>query len=196
MTTARPLDLIGLGECLVELLAEQPLGEAPVLKRSYGGDTLNSLIGAVRAGGRAGFITRVGNDPFGPGLLAAWADEGLDLTCAPLVDGENGVYFISLLPGGEREFTYRRAGSAASTIGPDDIRPDYIASAHTLLLSGIMQAISERAQAATRHAAKLAQEAGTRVAFDPNFRPKLWAARGGLDAARAAFQDILPDVDV
>ena len=195
-TGERALDLIGLGECMVELLSAQPLGEAPTLTRSYGGDVLNSLIGAARAGSRCGFVTRVGNDPFGPGLLAAWKGEGLDLSCAPLVDGENGVYFISLLPGGEREFTYRRAGSAASGLSPADVRPEYVASAGTVLLSGITQAISASAQAATLRAAQLAQAAGTRVAFDPNFRPRLWAARGGVAAASAALREVMPYVDV
>ena len=192
----RALDLIGVGECMVELLSAQPLGEAPALTRSYGGDVLNSLIGAARAGSRCGFVTRVGNDPFGPGLLAAWAAEGLDLSCAPLVDGENGVYFISLLPGGEREFTYRRAGSAASGLSPEDVRPEYVASAGTVLLSGITQAISASAQAATLRAAQLAQAAGTRVAFDPNYRPRLWAERGGVEAAGAALREVMPYVDV
>lgn len=190
------LDLIGIGECMVELRSDGPLGEADTLRRSYGGDVLNSLVGAARAGSRCGFITRVGNDPFGPGMRQAWQAEGLDLSHAPLVDGENGVYFISLLPGGEREFTYRRAGSAASTLSPQDIAPDYIASARTLLLSGITQAISGSAQAATLQAAKIAQQRGVVVAYDPNYRPRLWAARGGLDAARAALREVLPYTNI
>ena len=196
MKPVRPLDLIGLGECMVELLSDEPLGHAVFLKRSYGGDILNSLIAAQREGSRTGFITRVGNDPFGSGLRSGWQAEGLDLTCAPLVEGENGIYFISLLPGGEREFTYRRAGSAASELSPGDVSQEYVASARTLLLSGITQAISPGAQQATLHAAQLARDCGTQVAFDPNYRPRLWEPRGGFSAARKAFQEVLPYVDV
>ena len=193
---SKPLDLIGIGECMVELRSDAPLGEADALTRAYGGDVLNSLVAAARAGSRCGFITRVGNDPFGTGLRSGWAAEGLDLTCAPLVNGENGVYFISLLPGGEREFTYRRAGSAASQLSPDDIQPEYIASARTVLLSGITQAISTSAQAATLKAAQVAHERGVTVAYDPNYRPNLWAQRGGLNAARAALREVLPYTDI
>ncbi|MFC3860231.1 sugar kinase [Deinococcus antarcticus] len=192
----RPLDLIGLGECMVELRADGPLREAPTLTRACGGDVLNALVSAARHGSRSGFITRVGNDPFGPGLLAAWQAENLDLTHAPLVEGENGVYFISLLENGEREFTYRRAGSAASQLSPSDIDPAYIASARMLLLSGITQAISASAQAATLRAAQVAQEHSTLVAFDPNYRPKLWAERGGVGAAQQAFREVLPFVNI
>ena len=198
--SARLLDLIALGECMVELRADGPLGEAAQLTRACGGDTLNALVSAARLGSRCGFVSRVGTDPFGPGLRRAWQAEGIDITHAPLVDGENGVYFISLLAGGEREFTYRRAGSAATHLSPADVDATYVAASGTLLLSGITQAISGSAQAATRHAAQLARQVGTRVAFDPNYRPRLWADRAGdgagLDAARAALRELLPWVDL
>lgn len=188
--------LIGLGECMVEFFADEPLGQARTFTRSFGGDVLNALVAAARLGTTAGFITLVGNDPFGPGLLQAWQAEGLDTTRAPLVEGENGVYFISLLENGEREFTYRRQGSAASRLSPEHIQPAYLAGARMLLLSGITQAISPSAQTATLRAAKLARSSGLWVAFDPNYRPRLWALRGGLEAARQAMAELLPFVDL
>lgn len=188
--------LIGLGECMVEFFADEPLGQARTFTRSFGGDVLNALVAAARLGTTAGFITLVGNDPFGPGLLQAWQAEGLDTTRAPLVEGENGVYFISLLENGEREFTYRRQGSAASRLSPEHIQPAHLAGARMLLLSGITQAISPSAQTATLRAAKLAHSSGLWVAFDPNYRPRLWALRGGLEAARQALAELLPFVDL
>ena len=192
----KPFDLIGLGECMVELYADQPLGVTRTLTKSYGGDVLNALVTASRLGSRTGFISRVGDDPFGQGLLEAWQSEGVDVSQAPLVEGENGVYFISLLEGGEREFTYRRAGSAASQIRPQDLSPDYLASGKLLLVSGISQAISASAQATVLEAARIAKAGGARVAYDPNYRPRLWAARGGLEAAQGALEEILPLADV
>lgn len=189
-------DLVGLGECMVEFWADEPLGSAERLHRAYGGDVLNALVTAARLGSRVGFMTKVGDDPFGPGLLEAWRSEGVDTARAPLVEGENGVYFISLLADGEREFTYRRTGSAASTLEPDDLGASYLASSRTLLVSGITQAISPGAGAATLEAARLAKGRGVRVAYDPNYRPGLWNAQGGLAAARAAFRELVPLVDV
>ncbi|GGS39918.1 sugar kinase [Deinococcus knuensis] len=196
---SRPTDLLGIGECMVEFHAARPLGEAAHLTRAYGGDVLNALISAARLGSRAAFLSRVGNDPFGPPLRRAWAAEGIDVTHAPLVPGENGVYFISLQPGGEREFTYRRAGSAASLLTPDDVTPQAVQGSRAVLLSGITQALSASAQAATLRAARLAREAGTLVAFDPNHRPRLWEARAGHaahQAARDAWTELLPFVDL
>ncbi|RCV49203.1 sugar kinase [Marinitenerispora sediminis] len=189
-------DLVALGECMVELSSVEPLSTAATLTVRYAGDVLNSLTVAARLGARTGFITRVGRDPFAERMRGTWLAEGVDLTHARLVEGVNGVYFISLDENGEREFTYRRAGSAASTLAPEDVDPAYLAGSRALLLSGITQAISASAQRATAHAARVAREAGCLVAYDPNYRPALWAARGGPEAARAAAAEVLPWVDV
>ncbi len=189
-------EIIGLGECMIELYADQPLGIATTLQKSYGGDVLNTLVHASRLGSRTAFISKVGNDPFGLGLLKTWQSEGVNTSQAPLVDGENGVYFISLLENGEREFTYRRANSAASQIMPSDLNAEFIASSRLILLSGITQAISSSAEATTLAAAQIAKKHGVLVAFDPNYRPKLWAARGGVQVAREAALELLPFVDV
>lgn len=188
-------DLLALGECMVEFYAAEPLASAPQLSKAFAGDAANALVMASRLGGRVGFVSRIGNDPFGAGLLEFLRREQVDTTYAPLVEGENGVYFISLLEGGEREFTYRRLGSAASQIQPEDLEEAYIADSKILLLSGITQAISPSAEATTLAAAQIAHKHGIKVAYDPNHRPKLWARRGGLLAAQVALQTLLPLVD-
>lgn len=195
---ARPSgpELIALGECMVELSGEQALGTMPAtLRMSCGGDVLNALVSASRLGTRCGFITRVGEDPFAQGMLALWREEAIDLRHAALVPGRNGVYFIAVREDGERDFTYRRAGSAASALSPADIDPAYLGSARAVLLSGITQAISGSAQAATLKLAQLARERGLLVAYDPNYRASLWHGRGGLPAAQAALSELLPLVD-
>jgi 2-dehydro-3-deoxygluconokinase len=190
---AHRFDLVGIGECMVEFHAAEPLATATQFRKGYGGDVLNALVSAARQGARTAFVTRVGDDPFGPGLRAAWAGEGIDVAHAPLTPGENGVYFISLDARGERSFTYRRAGSAASHLSPTDIDEACIASARCVLLSGITQAISPSARAATLAAAQLARRHGVTVAYDPNYRPRLWA---DLETARAACAEMLPFVDI
>lgn len=189
------LDLLGLGECMVELHADEPLGVARSLQRDFGGDVLNALVAASRLGARTGFVTRVGDDPFGAALLAGWRAEGIDTSQAQLVAGDNGVYFISVDARGEREFSYRRSGSAAAAMDASLVDEAAIAGARWLLVSGITQALSAGAQAATREAVRLARRHGTQVAYDPNYRPRLWQSRGGLAAARQAFAEIAGEVD-
>ncbi|WUR13662.1 sugar kinase [[Empedobacter] haloabium] len=189
---AAAFDLIGIGECMVEFHATAPLAQATQFHKSHGGDVLNALVAAARIGSRTAFVSRVGDDPFGPGLLAAWRAEGIDTSRAPLVPGENGVYFISVDAAGERSFTYRRAGSAASGMTAD-VDETFLASARCLLLSGITQAISPAARAATLAAARTARAHGVTVAYDPNYRPRLWTDAA---AARAACIELLPYVDI
>ena len=116
-------DIISLGECMVELFSEEPIARAGSFRKAVGGDALNTLVAAARLGASTGFVTRVGDDPFAPFLLESWRAEGIDVSHARFVEGFNAVYFISLLPGGEREFTYYRSGSAASTMTPGRPRP-------------------------------------------------------------------------
>lgn len=185
-------DLLALGECMVELFSEEPLAEAPAFVKTFGGDTCNVLVAAARLGTSTGFITRVGEDPFGPFLKQSWQAEGIDVSQARSVDGFNGLYLISLLPGGEREFVYYRQGSAASTLQPTDLDEQFIAAARVLHLSGISQAISPSCRATVLAAAQMARRHGVRLAFDPNLRLRLWP----LAEAQDALAEVLPYVDI
>jgi 2-dehydro-3-deoxygluconokinase len=186
-------DIISLGESMVELFSEEPIARAGSFRKAVGGDTLNTLVAAARLGASTGFVTRVGDDPFAPYLLESWHAEGIDVSHARLVEGFNAVYFISLLPGGEREFTYYRSGSAASTMTPTDIDPAYIGGARVLHVSGISQGISLSCRETVLAAVRLARERGVLVSYDPNLRRKLWPS---VDDARAAMQEVLTFADI
>jgi len=186
------MDIISIGECMIEMFCEGPLSKSDTFTKAFAGDTMNMLVSASRLGAKTGYITHVGDDPFKDFLLNSWASEGIDLTCATPLDRPSGLYFISILPDGDREFTYYRAGSAASCLSPEDIDPAYIGKTRFLYASGISQAISPSSRAAVLKAFQIAKEAGVTVAFDTNLRLKLWP----LEDARAALDEILPYVDI
>ena len=185
-------DILSLGECMVEFFADEPLAESHKLQKAFAGDALNLLAAASRMGSSCGFLSRVGKDPFQPFLLDGWESLGIDTSHVKRVEGRNGIYFISIYGQGEREFTYYRAGSAPSTMTPEDLDPEYIAQARVLHISGIAQAISESARATALAAARMANEARVCVSFDPNLRPALWS----VAEARAAAEELLPFVDI
>lgn len=153
-------DLIALGECMVELFCDGPIAPATTFQKSYGGDTLNTMVAAARVGTATGYVTRVGDDPFAPYFVESWQAEGVDTAHARTMPGFNGLYFISLLEGGEREVTYYRAGRAASTLSPQDVDPAYVGGAQVLHASGIGQAISPTSRAAVLAACRAARDAG------------------------------------
>lgn len=81
------LDLITIGESLIELSSDKSLAYADTLEKYYGGDTLCTAVAASRLGSKAGYITRVGNDPFREFLMDSWQSEGLDISQIKLIDG-------------------------------------------------------------------------------------------------------------
>ena len=184
-------EIVSIGECMVELFSDQPLGEADTFQRSLAGDTLNILVAAARMGSTTGYITRVGKDPFTFYLLNTWRAEGIDVSHVREEEGFNAVHFVALMPDGDREFTYYRKGSAASTMEPSDLDPNYIASAKVLHISGITQAISPSAKATTLRAAEIASDNGVTVSYDPNYRHQLWSR----DEARRGMEELMPYVD-
>ena len=53
------LDIITIGESLIELSSNQSLAYAQTLEKYYGGDTLCTAVAAMRLGSKAGYITRL-----------------------------------------------------------------------------------------------------------------------------------------
>jgi 2-dehydro-3-deoxygluconokinase len=199
-SAAPALDLICLGEAMVEF--NQDRNEPTCYTAGFGGDTSNCAIAAARIGARSGYVTQVGDDVFGAQLLALWRDEGVDSAGVRVVPGaETGVYFVTHIEQGHA-FTYRRAGSAASRMARDDaaFAPflRQVSRARTLHVSGISQAISASARDTVFAAIEIARGAGARVAYDLNFRPKLWsveAARPVIQRTVAVCDLFLPSVD-
>jgi len=189
--------IVAIGEAMVEFNAAR--GEsADVFVRGFGGDTSNMAITAARLGTRAGYVTRVGDDAFGRALLRLWADERVDTRgVATDSDAPTGVYFVTHGPDGH-EFSYLRAGSAASRIEPATLPLEVIRGARVLHVSGISQAISTSACDAVFAAIETARAAGARVSYDPNLRLKLWPlarARAVIRATAAQCDWFLPSLD-
>lgn len=157
-------DLIAIDEGMVEFYAEGHGFSGDLFRRGFAGEVVNTLIHARRLGLNVALISRIGDDAFAPLMRNAWQDEGVDLSHAPVVPGCNGIYFILTDAAGEREFIYRRVGSAASELGSADLDVAFQQSAAIVRLSGITQAISDTAAALTRAASRLP----VLTTYDPN----------------------------
>ena len=183
-------DIVSLGEPLVEF--NQTRGDDPhAWRQGYGGDTSNMAIAAARLGARVAYVTRVGDDAFGRQFRALWSNEGVALEgVATDPSAPTGVYFVTHGPTGHA-FAYLRAGSAASRIAPENLPLDVIRAGASLHVSGISQAISTSACDAVFAAIAAAREAGARVFYDPNLRPRLWPR----DRARATALATMAESD-
>ncbi len=182
-------DLLAIGEALVEL--NQPREGAPFVQ-GFGGDTSNAMIAAARLGADAAYFTAVGADRFGQALTELWLSEGVDASRIA-VNGaaHTGLYFVTHGPQGH-EFSYMRAGSAASRISETDLPDGRIRATKILHVSGISQAISSSAADAVFAAIDIAHEAKRLVSYDPNLRLKLWPLR----RARAVIHEAMRSCDI
>ncbi len=191
------LDIVAIGEAMVEFNQVRRDDPGSWLQ-GFGGDTSNTVIAAARLGARAGYVTRVGDDPFGRRLLDLWNSEDVDTSGVAVDPGApTGVYFVSHGADGH-EFAYLRSGSAASRLAPASLPLDLITSARVLHVSAISQAISASACDACFAAIDAARAAGVRIAYDTNLRLKLWPlarARAIVFATLRSADWALPSLD-
>lgn len=157
----------------------------------YGGDTLNTAIHLARQGHDTAYVTAIGIDPLSEGLTDQWTAEGIDTTLILRHPTRNtGLYAISTDSMGERSFSYWRETSAAremfSLPGITEVL-EAAAAADLLAFSLITLAIlPPAARNELLGLARRVRDRGGQVAFDGNYRPRLWQSPEEAAAARDA----------
>jgi 2-dehydro-3-deoxygluconokinase len=185
------LDIVSLGEPMVEF-NQTGEGAGRLYLQGYGGDTSNLAVAAARQGARVGYVSALGDDPYGRLMRALWDAEGVDHRSVKTdATAYTGIYFVTHGPAGHA-FSFFRSGSAASRLVPADLPRERIAAARVLHLSGITLAISNSACDTAYAAIDAARAAGVAVSFDTNLRLKLWS----LDRARAVMNDVIGRCDI
>ena len=164
-----------------------------------GGAEATVAVGVVRLGFDAGWISLFGKDEIGHHLLNLLRGEGVDTRCVKMIPGRNtSVFLREKLPGGNARHYYYRKDSAFTTISPDMLDEDYIASAKLLHLTGITPALSDSAEATMWRAIEIARAHGVKVVFDPNVRLSIWSrekARASIEKFLAATDIVLPGLE-
>jgi 2-dehydro-3-deoxygluconokinase len=192
-------DLLCMGEPMLEFnqLPPRPDGAVHYLE-GHGGDTSNAAVAAARQGASVGYITAIGTDAPGDSFIAMWAREGVDSSTVIRTDRAlTGVYFVTHDDGGHHFLHYRK-DSPAALYAPADLPRDAIAAAKLLYVSGISQGISASAADAVFAAIDIARAHGVKVAYDTNYRPKLWSparAAAVMHAAIARADYVFPGLE-
>jgi 2-dehydro-3-deoxygluconokinase len=153
----------------------------------HGGDTSNAAIAAARQGARVGYITALGQDMPGDSFMRLWEREGVDTSTVLRTDRyQTGVYFVTHDAAGHH-FLHYRTGSAAAMYAAPDVPQQAIAAARILYVSGISQGISDVACDAVFAAIDVAVRNGVKVAYDTNYRPRLWPPARAAAVMHAAM---------
>jgi 2-dehydro-3-deoxygluconokinase len=144
------------------------------------------------------YVTALGDDSFSDAMCKDWAQERIGLSKVQRLPGRlPGLYCIQTDAHGERRFLYWRNEAAVrdcfTTPAAASILaalPDY----DVLYFSGITLAVlGEQGRARLLSVLVEARARGARVAFDNNYRPRLWDS---VEQARTAYLMCLPQVDL
>jgi len=190
-----------IGECMLELShgAGQHADRVLPMNMNYGGDTLNTAVYLCRNNVPVSYVTGLGDDVMSDWLIDEWRKEGVDCSMViQLTDSVPGMYMINVDETGERSFLYWRANSPASRLFDDPARCSQIShsiSEHShVYLSGISLAIlPERSRERLFGLLTEFRQAGGKLIFDGNYRPKLW---GSVKDAKKAYNQMYAMTDI
>lgn len=193
-----------MGECMVEFGGTS---QPELYKKGFAGDVFNTGIYIKRCIDNkacVNFLSAIGSDDISEQLIKVMKQEKLnDEFLYRSNTHKMGLYLINVDECGERSFTYWRENSAARQLVQFIESEDNLEKFSTLdaiFFSGISIAILS-AEDLTIFWQFLAQlkSMGTKVIFDPNYRPALWqdeeTARKAFNIAFTLSNIVLPGVE-
>lgn len=191
--------VVTFGEAMIRLTppAHERLTRTLSLDLTVGGAELNTAVALRCLDVPSSFVTALPENGLGYLIDRQARANGVDTSGIRWVEegaGRAGLYFLE--EGADPRpsaVTYDRQQTAISRIAPGAFDwPSLLAGAACLHLSGITLALSESCRAESMTAVRAANALGVPVAFDLNYRSKLWSEAD----ARAAFMQIVPMVDI
>jgi fructokinase len=189
-------DVICLGELLIDFVStakDVSLIESPGFLKAPGGAPANVAAGVVKLGGTAGFIGKVGDDPFGHYLKQVLEQLTVDTSCLALDrEARTTLSFVAQRPDGDRECMFYRHPGADMRLAAEDIAEDYIAQG-AVFHYGSISLGSPSSKAATLQAIAYARKHGLLISYDPNLRTDLWP---NPEHAREEINDGFAHADV
>lgn len=174
--TAGAARIACIGEVMVELAPEAP----GLMRLGTAGDTFNTAVYLARllGPGAVSYVTALGDEAQSDRILDAITAEDIATDLVERVPGGlPGLYMIALDASGERSFSYWRSASAARGLfsRPGGLRPQALDCFELVYLSAITLAvIAPEARDRLFDWAQTYRRAGGRIAFDSNYRPRLW----------------------
>ncbi len=171
-------EAITLGELLIDFVSVEKdisLANLPTFSGAAGGAPANVAVGLARLGVSAGFIGKIGHDPFGEFLRRTLDREGVDIELLRVSEGaRTTLAFVASRSDGQKDICFYRNPGADTLLTAEEVSPRYLESGR-LFHFGSVSLSKSPAREATMHAALIARRAGLLVSYDPNWRPSLWS---------------------
>ncbi|RZA01489.1 MAG: sugar kinase [Moraxellaceae bacterium] len=195
--------IAAIGEVMVELspfpIDTHETKNRDILALSFAGDTYNTSVYMARLGLRTDYVTKLGVDTYSQQIMQRMSNENIGtsmIECMP--QRSPGLYIIRNTPDGEREFFYWRKEAPArelfSTPESSELLFQKLKQCDCVYLSGITLAIiGEQSRQHLLHTLQKLRTLGVTIAFDSNYRPRLWAHK---DEAQIAMLQIMQHTDI
>ncbi|MGD2173977.1 MAG: PfkB family carbohydrate kinase [Candidatus Brocadiaceae bacterium] len=182
-------EVVCMGELLVEFVSTADnvsLVDTPGFIKAPGGAPANVAVAVQKLGMDAGFVGKVGDDPFGEFLRRSLQEENVEVTYL-LTDPQarTTAVFVAVWDDGRKDLCFYRNPGADMMLTADEITEDVFDGARCFHY-GSITFIDEPAARAQREALAIARERGLMVSYDPNYRPTLWPDEA---TARRVIQD-------
>lgn len=187
--------ILSIGEVMIEM-TRGPDGR---FRQTCAGDTFNTAVYLARRGLPVAFASALGDDPYSDQIVTLAATEGIDTSLVARVSGRlPGLCLIETNPAGERVPYAWRDGSPAGQLFelPNWGRiAEAMIGARIIYFSGITLSIySNTGLGRFLAVLESAREAGAKIVFDGNYRPRNW--NGDLQRTRKVFVETLKRVDI
>jgi len=176
-------NILLVGEPMGLFIAQEEalLEDVHLFAASVAGAEFNVAVGLSRLGHSVGYMTKLGNDPFGRRIVKAMEQNRIGTSLITYSDNHaTGFMLKSKTNRGDPDIFYYRKNSAASTITTADLEKIDLAHYDGLHITGILPALSASALEATQYLMEKAKAAGITIFFDPNLRPSLWSNRSTM----------------
>jgi 2-dehydro-3-deoxygluconokinase len=195
--------IAAIGEVMVEL-APFPIDTPEangrdLMSLGFAGDTYNTSVYMSRLGLKTDYVTNLGQDSYSQTILQRMAAENIGTGMIECMAGRSpGLYIIRNTPDGEREFFYWRKEAPArelfSTPENSEALFQKLKQCNCVYLSGITLAIiGEQSRQNLLATLTKLRSAGVTIAFDSNYRPRLWRDK---EEAQNAMLHIMQYTDI
>ena len=197
------LDLVALGECMVRLSPEGH-GRIEFAKKMdvyVGGGEFNVAYALSRLGLRTGWVGGLVDNSVGAIIRNHAKGGGMDVSHVVELpydgvgrDARIGLNFTEVGVGPRAAVTlYDRGHSATAAMKPGDVDWKKLfveRGVRWLHTGGIFTCLSESTRKVAAEALKAANDAGTIVSYDLNFRGKLWSSKEAIETTKPLVQYI------
>ena len=187
--------IVSVGEVMIEMTH----GADGRFSQACGGDTFNTAVYLARRGLPVVYATALGDDPYSDRIVSLASAEAIATDQIVRVPGRvPGLYLIETDSKGERSFQYWRDSAPARDLFElpqwSGIAESIIA-ARIVYFSGITLSLySNTGLGRFLAILEMARQAGAKVVFDGNYRPRAW--KGDVQRTRRVFMEALKRVDI